>query len=361
MGDLVARVERICELQVRRRFYISVMNKQTNAGKALVRRALGFNTTDDEASREADSNRASRIVSAALSGKPQKEDDIRVFQVVAFDIAVIAEGLRPYQCARHQIELQMCREARELPVAEWQRATYGLGELGLATIVGEAGLVSCDKNLPPENGNYPNPGKLWKRLGLAPHEGKCYSTWRMKAKKEGKLSKDEWIQAGYSPKRRAAIFASVGSPLIGGMGNGPRPLVDEDIDDREDWSPYQREFVRRLRHEAARDPSKRLPDKDGKESYTRYAKFLAQHKVEKDLIRDLWVEWRRVTLGLAPEPYVQDSVAGDDPAGREAKVSVKPLDHLPHATPSADEAERSASFGLKTTSSVPSAPISKAA
>src|SRR5690606_4351325 len=59
-----ATLDRLAELQVRRKFYISVVNKQTNAVKALVRRALGWRYDEDEAARKKLNARAERIVAA---------------------------------------------------------------------------------------------------------------------------------------------------------------------------------------------------------------------------------------------------------------------------------------------------------
>ena len=82
-------IQSLQELQVRRKFYIGVVNKQGNAAKALVRRALGFTTMQGEEDREAHSSRAMGIVAAAFAGKPQKSEDIAAAaQVEAEGIAL---------------------------------------------------------------------------------------------------------------------------------------------------------------------------------------------------------------------------------------------------------------------------------
>src|SRR6266550_1015709 len=128
----------------------------------------------------------------------------------------------------HQLELQMRKTARQFPVWQWAKDVRGFSDLGLAVVIAEAGAL--DK--------YSDVGKLWKRLGLAPitkdGKTKAASTWR----KSGGLTADEWQDTGpagpkYAPKRRAAIYSQVGTPIIGGMGKGYRPVIGEDIEQNE--------------------------------------------------------------------------------------------------------------------------------
>lgn len=251
-----ALIDHLAELQVRRKFYIGVVNKQTNAVKALVRRALGWRYDEDEDDREKTNGRAARIVAAALAGKPQKPEDADVFGALAFDLATVAAAIEPCTKARHEIELEMKRVVRKLPVFEWAKDVKGLGELGLAVILAEAGDLS----------NYPKKGHLWKRLGLAPFEGKAYSTWRMK----GGLTAEDWTEAGYSPRRRAEIYAVVSEPLFRAntVAAGPYRAV------------YDRRRERTA--EAHPDWTKAHSHMDALRVMTKY------------LLRDLWREWRRV-------------------------------------------------------------------
>lgn len=185
------------------------------------------------------------------------------------------------------VEARLRKISKQLPISSWVTSIYGATLNSLAAIIGECGDLS----------KYDNPAKLWKRLGLAPHDGKSYSAWR----RSGGLSAEDWIAAGYSPRRRSAMW-NVGGTLIGGMGKGPRPLVGEDIEDRADWSEYQKVFVQRLRHEAVRDPEAHakppvLNKKTGelRESFSAHAAARAKRYVEKRFVLHLWQEWRRIT------------------------------------------------------------------
>ena len=249
-------VDQLAELQVRRKFYIGAVNKQSNAVKALVRRALGWRYDEEEGDRDKVNGRAARIVAAALAGKEQKAEDADVFGALAADLAVVAAAIEPMQKARHEVELEMKRQARKLPVFAWAKKVKGLGELGLAVVVAEAGDLA----------KYPKKGHLWKRLGLAPHEGKAYSTWRTK----GGLSADEWTAAGYSPRRRAEVYAVISEPLFRAQSVAA--------------GPYRGIYDRRREATAAAHPdwTKAHSHMDGLRVMTKY------------LIRDLWVAWRRV-------------------------------------------------------------------
>lgn len=261
-----ASLDALAELQVRRKFYISSVNKQTNAVKALVRRGLGWRYDEEEADREKVNGRAAKIVANALAGKEQKPEDMEVFGHLAPDIAVISAAIEPCVNARHGIELEMKRVVRKMPVFAWAKDVKGLGELGLAVILAEAGDLS----------KYPKKGHLWKRLGLAPFEGHAFSTWRMK----GGLSADEWTAAGYSPRRRAEIYAVISEPLFRAntVAAGPYRAV------------YDRR--RELTVTTHPDWTKAHSHMDGLRVMTKY------------LIRDLWVAWRRAESSL-PEGSLQ--------------------------------------------------------
>lgn len=266
-----ASIDALAELQVRRKFYIGVVNKQTNALKALVRRSLGWRYDDEETGREKVNARAARIVSAGLSGKPQKPEDEQISNALSIDLAVLSAALEPCTNARHDIELEMKRIVRTLPIYAWAKEVKGLGELGLAVIIAEAGDLS----------KYPKKGHLWKRLGLAPFEGKAYSTWR----REGGLNAEEWTEAGYSPRRRAEIYAVISEPLFRQQSVCA--------------GPYKAIYLARRERTAINHPdwTKLHSHMDGLRVMTKY------------LLRDLWREWNGRTDAKVREPRGPNSTA----------------------------------------------------
>jgi hypothetical protein len=276
-----AMIDHLAELQVRRKFYIGVVNRQTNAAKALVRRALGWRYDAEDAGREKLNARAARIVAAALAGKEQKAEDAAAFGALAFDLATIAAAIEPCTTARHEIELEMKRTARKLPVwFAWAKDVKGLGELGLAAIIAEAGDLS----------GYPKKGHLWKRLGLAPLDGKAFSTWRMK----GGLTAEQWTDAGYSPRRRAEIYAVISEPLFRAQSVAS--------------GSYRAIYDRRREHTAETHPdwTKAHSHMDGLRIMTKY------------LIRDLWAAWR--ALHAVPIQAASLVPANLSENRREAKI-----------------------------------------
>ena len=173
--------------------------------------------------------------------------------------------------------------ARSLPVRAWTKTVYGIGDLSLAAIVGEAGDV----------GSYKSVAALWKRMGLAVINGE----------RQRKKAGDEAFDHGYSPRRRAVMW-NIGGALIGGMGKGPRLYVGETLENRPDLSQYQRLFYERLKYEVARNPEmQREPTicpKTGKlrESFSAHAVNRAKRYVEKRFLRNLFAEWRAAKCAL---------------------------------------------------------------
>lgn len=190
-------------------------------------------------------------------------------------IGPIVGGRKVIEVERVAVERSLAKLAKRLPVAPWIESTYGVAIPSLAALVGEAGDLSV----------YSNPAKLWKRMGLA-----VMPDGTRQQKRAGD---------GYSPNRRSVVW-NVGGGLIGGMGRGPRLMPGEDPDGREDLSPLQRVFVKRLRYEAERDPAHVRPvTAGGKESFSKHAANRAKRYVEKRFLLLLWREWRRVE-GLSP-------------------------------------------------------------
>lgn len=257
-SDARATCEDLQELQVFRKFFIGPANKQTNAAAALCRRVCGWSMQADEKQREAAKKRAVRIVTAALSGKQQKAEDADTAAVIESDLNAIALSIAPGTARRLEIEREMRRKARQLPIYEWAKSIKGLGEIGLAVIIGETGDLS----------NYPNYRHVWKRLGLAPFEGKSYSLWRV----EGGLDAEDWTRAGYNPRRRAEIYSCVGDPLFRAQSVAK--------------GPYRAIYDKRRAHTA-------ITHADWTKAHSHND---ALRIMTKALVSDLWSEWSAHTV-----------------------------------------------------------------
>lgn len=248
-------ISQLAELQYRRKFYIGLVNKQTNAAKAVVRRALGWRY--DAEDKEKVNGRAATIVAAAIAGKEPKADDAAIMSALAMDLAIISDAVRPPREARERIEKDMKRMVRNLPVYPWAKAVHGFGDLGLAVLVGEAGDI----------GSYRKKGHLWKRLGLAPFRGKAMATWR----RDGGLSADDWIAAGYAPRRRAEVYAVISDPLF-----RQQTVVQ---------GPYRAIYDQRRAATATAHP-----DWTKAHSHADALRVMTKH-----FVRDLRVAWRRAS------------------------------------------------------------------
>ncbi|MGJ4804448.1 hypothetical protein [Luteimonas sp. SDU82] len=177
----------------------------------------------------------------------------RAFQVSAAPLLAARQAL---STARKHLEREMERDVRMLPIWPRVAATRGLGALGLASIVGEAGDLS----------NYSSHSKLWKRLGLAVIGGE----------RQRRVQGAAAIAHGYSPSRRAIVW-QVGSSL------------------------FRAQSERRDQHTGAviREAGSYRLGYDARKTYERprvasaaHAHNRASRYMEKKLIRNLWDGWR---------------------------------------------------------------------
>lgn len=317
-NELNDACDRLAELQYRRRFFTNLINQQHNAGKAMVRRFIGFDPSQDEDKREKVNARATRIFSAVLAGKDVAEGDQDIAAAIGADLAIFAKGAAPFVAHRHEIELEMKRIARKLPIAEWQQPVKGFGELALAAVVGEVGNFS----------KYDTPSKVWKRLGLAPYAGRAGSTWRSM----GGLSSQEWTDLGYSGKRRSVVYADVGSSLFKHQWRGektsPTGVAGPIGHYGELYAEYKAKQIAKneaggLAEEAAeivkkfkKGGSKPLKDNVEGRLTPGHIHNRAMRYMTKKLLADLWSEWRRVAprwdahRPIALRPTVPDSRLG---------------------------------------------------
>jgi hypothetical protein len=186
---------------------------------------------------------------------------------------------------------EMERLAKDLPVYQWAEPIRGFGPCGLATIVAEAGRDISE---------YRSVAALWTRMGVGIRDGVRQGGLAKNA------SKEEWILHGYSPRRRSRMW-NVGHALVLSNGDGK----------------YRQAYLARKEYERdkaeAEDlivlPAAKIPK--GKLGYRSVGHIdrRAQRYMEKMLLRDLWVEWRRVTIRpLQPKPYMSPPLDPEDMA-----------------------------------------------
>jgi len=260
---------------------IRLMNQQ----KAYIRRLLGWSPELSEKEMKklvSDSEKVHKNILKGGDGDGDKlPEDLQGIAVMAKPFVIaLQQAKEPLSRCQKRIEKEMVRLVKEASadhVWEWMLDIKGFGPLSLARIIGNAGALS----------NYANPGKLWKRFGLAPYKGRAMATWVSKVNSrdpEDKLTREEWITAGYSPKRRAVMHV-IGDTMI-------------------KKSSYLRDtYDARKAYEKARDPEM----SDG------YAHMRALRYMQKRLLRDLWRQWVGQT-----EPYVWTP---EDELGEDGLIS----------------------------------------
>ena len=128
-------------------------------------------------------------------------------------VEILGDISDSFQCldvlAKRQKEMQKQIEtnAQELPAYLWWEKQMGLGAKGLGLIVGHAGNI----------GTFRKAAGLWQRMGLRNVKFHACSTFAAEKLRHtaglDRLTKEEWVNIGYAPKRRSVMFAIVDSML----------------------------------------------------------------------------------------------------------------------------------------------------
>jgi len=196
-----------------------------------------------------DKTQADKLYRALMVNDPAAND----VAMSAIHLIETRVTLRPHILV---LEKELVKSAKQLPVTPFVEAISGFGWIGLAQIIGETGNLA----------NYSNPGKLWKRLGLAPYNGKSPAQWKF----DKGLTSSDWIEVGYSPYRRSVMFV-IGEALI------------------KKQNEYRELYLTRKEYEATKAPDLKP-----------MAHHLRAHRyMEKRLLRDLWRAWNEVKLSIA--------------------------------------------------------------
>ena len=255
---LAATIAGICELQVRRVFYIRRINMLDNSVRALARRALGWRFDMPEKERAKINANAAKLVKS-IQDEDDITDDAGVAEAISLDVMVCAAARVPLANARRRVENEMKKCARALPVWKWAEGIDGLGELGLAVIVGETGDLAL----------YATPSRVWKRLGLAVINGE---------RQRKKATAEEAAAHGYSPRRRAEIWSCVGDPLFRAQSQRINKETGELIRPAGPYRElYDREKIRFIA--------------EGKATRPAHAHAHGTRLMTKRLIADLWEVW----------------------------------------------------------------------
>lgn len=272
---IAATVSQIVDLQRTRRFCIKAQSQCDRSIESFIASSLGYRIDAEAIDRKVMFKRAADLRRSVEKEGDQIRNDTHHSHVAPFLRLMILQSAASragWDEHRTSAEKVMRQLVRELPIAAWAAGIKGFGELGLAIIIGEAGIPI---------GDYRTVSGLWKRLGLAVIDGE---------RQRKKSNVDEAARHGYSPKRRAEIWAVADSMFRHQWAGAKEDMPAHAV------GPYGEVYGRRKAHTLPRieatqdlaftDPAKWTPKRCDND---------ARRVMMKALLCDLWVEWRRVS------------------------------------------------------------------
>jgi hypothetical protein len=252
-------VSALAELQSQRTFCIKSQSRCDRSTEALIARYLGYSNSLDAKQRVALFKKASMARKAVEKGG---EGQLMVGNPAGGALASLtpiillsAQSRDAWDKHRAQVEKKMRQIARSLPVWTWVAQIKGLGDLGLAIIVGESGDLS----------NYATKERLWKRLGLAVIEGE---------RQQRKAGAEAAAAHGYSPHRRAEVWTLLSDSMFRHQWR-----AEKEDQPAGPSGPYGEIYARRKAHTETREWTLGHRHND------------ARRVMSKALIEDLWKAW----------------------------------------------------------------------
>lgn len=189
--------------------------------------------------------------------------------------------LEPLEAHLDHYNEQIAALAMELPVWPWVESIRGFGAKGLGLIIGATGDLS----------KYSNPGKVWKRMGLALVDGE---------RQRRSADAEKAVAMGYSPRRRSLMHI-IGDSLLKQNGLSGDGYYRKVYDDRKAYTETQhQDWTKVHRHMDA----------------LRY--------MEKRLLRHLWQVWNRPA-----NTHVKPIACLPADLDAQAVSPVLPIGHLP--------------------------------
>lgn len=336
-GDAIRHlILSLADSQKLRRFAIKAQQWCDRKIEALIVRSLGYDALHGtQESRQALFKRAAAIRKQTEITKilPPNVGLNRRFYSPQHLVTVLnsANAREIWDTSREQDEETIRQIARRLPIYEWARNVRGFGDLGLGIVVAEAAGFDPIFDESTEGrrrtiGEYRTVSGLWKYMGLAVINGQRQR--KMATKADGEAQK-------YKPERRAECWmladCLLRGQIRGELASAKRAILAcpgamatceqrgisvkavkkvEDLEDilsefnlsagRQALGPYGETYLARRAHTAPRvEATEDLPAKIG--DYANPAKWTpgrchndAARVMFKALLRDLWIEWRRL-------------------------------------------------------------------
>ena len=188
-----------------------------------------------------------------------------------------ANSQKYFEDAAKRYEKKMIEIVKNLPLSDWYTAIAGCSYTGYASLLAEIG----------DPRNYPNPAKLWKRMGLA-----------VGSDGEAHKNKAKGVESGYSKRRRMIMYRIEEALIKSGKHYRQIYLDRKQYEEERDQNGYNAPKVEAkkkemLTHYTGATNQKRIRD-------NRMPQFVlalrAQRYMSKTLLRDLWEAWQSVVL-----------------------------------------------------------------
>jgi hypothetical protein len=263
--EIAELIEKIRYHHRRRRYAMKLQQKIDRHLESFVR----LNYTEWSVDASEDDRAKQNKIALALIAKARKGDGE---PEIAHIVQSTDTAREPIDELRNQNERTMEKLARELPIFPFVHRITGAAELGLATIIAEAG-----------NGldAFPTPSHLWSRLGFAPFGGLAGSTWKREKWRPRALSAEEWTEHPFAGQRYALIH-QIGIWLINAQVEGKEKSGTKHGRPKGDYGAI---YVRR----------RERTDQTHPDWTPMHARMDAIRVTTKAFLKDLWCEWRRTT------------------------------------------------------------------
>lgn len=251
---------------------------------------------------------------ASLRTGRDREEAAKHYSVVAKDMAhpdypIIApylEAQEPLERWRSLHEKTLTQAVKTLPIYGWAKGVSGLGDVSLAGLIGECSGLNFETGEWWSIGQMKSVSAVWKRLGLAVMNGV------RQGDATAGLSKSDWVEHGYVKTRRSVVW-NIGECVIKaqwrkentvhayGKFYGEEKARLQALNEAGAFADKAAEIVERMRKAG----SKPLAENVEGRLTASHINNRAKRHMTKRLLRDLYVEWRRLDAALLDTPKLQ--------------------------------------------------------
>lgn len=245
---------------------------------------------------------------ATLRSGRDREEAAKHYAVVAKDpthidypiIAPYLEAQAPLAGHRASYEKTLVKLVKQLPIYKWAEGVSGLGEVSLSGLVGECSGFNAETNETWSIGQMKSVSALWKRMGVAVVGGI----------RQQRVKGDAAIEHGYVAERRAVLW-NIGECIVKAQWRKENTVhaygklygeIKATMQERNE-AGYYAESALAIADRMKKAGSKPNPENADGRLTAMHINNRAKRHVTKRLLRDLFVEWRRLDAEARGETY----------------------------------------------------------